>query len=104
MKNTDFINFQVLRKFTENSSSACYEVASDGKWQLETNANYSGEYFTKLERDLIKAHFKTVLAQHSFPNKHGILVTDQHSNCCYRSLSVSLPSALHLSIFFPFLS
>lgn len=60
MKNTDFIKLQVLRKFTENSPSVSYQAASADKWQVETIANYSGEHFTKLERDLIKAHFKTV--------------------------------------------
>lgn len=40
----NFIKFQVLRKFTENSSSACYQAASAGKWQAETIANYSGEH------------------------------------------------------------
>lgn len=78
MKNTDFIKLQVLRKFIENSSSACYQAASavNGKLkQLQTILEN-----TKLERDLIKAHFKTVLAQNPFSNKHSVLVIDQHSN------------------------
>lgn len=65
MKNTDFIKFQVLRKFTENSSSACYQAESAGKWQVETIANYSGEHFTKLESTFDKNTLQNSLGSKS---------------------------------------
>lgn len=64
MKNTDFMKFQDLRKFPENSSSTCYQAASAGKWRVETIANYSGEHEVRKRFD--KSTFQNSLGTISF--------------------------------------
>lgn len=61
MENTDFKKFQVLGKFTENSSSACYQVTSAGKWQLEATAKYSGECFLQIRKRFDESAFQKSL-------------------------------------------